>query len=579
MHDDAVLRQRITELIRDWSDGGIEAIGVTNDGELEVTLKDEAQKKRQDEKVLRVIGVFADYLRHGINWSSIQEFLQSRHKSARLKRLPGHEAFKRSSDARESIFKDPCDEWRFQQDVERMFRDWEPEDWEISFSGKEGKQSILPHKWLFQHGFSYRWESNADSGDDSGITAKLPEGKESFPATLGHLYHYLIIKGVFHYYLTDPYDLVIVGAGPAGLSAGLSAGMAGLSTLVIESERPGGNAALSINRIENYLGFPGGVTGTRLAKLAVEQLQDVNVDLRPTVKATGIEHEANGRYRINVSGAEHVDHVSAGLVLLACGQTFRPLTATVDGEEAEVRIPDTLDVRYIMEAHHANDATALDILIVGGGDTAGRAALLYHTAGCRSVKLRTERFAMNGKLEEELQNKIDIRQGRKVDDVADVDGNGRAQVRLHRSGMPSDVETLYANRVHVLVGGKPHTEWLLNNSAVSILMGTEGKDKGYIFTDTEAGHDAFPFMTSSPGIFAVGDVRRRADRRVGQAVGQGVAAVAEMEKYLDQAAGNGIYMWEKVLIHGDSLWRTWREARKQVGELPAPPNHGTKQGS
>ncbi|WP_328758243.1 NAD(P)/FAD-dependent oxidoreductase [Streptomyces sp. NBC_00271] len=555
MHEDAPLRQRITESIRDWCDGGIEAIGVMNFAELEKTLIDEILKKDRGEAYMRLVAVIA---RYGNVQQKIDDFLKEWYPAASLAELPADSKFKSTPKKRENIFVAESDAWEFQQNVETLFHDWSPPDSEVTFTGKEGCRAAYMQKWLFQHGIPYKWETGNPPGKP-GITAEID--KIRYPATLGQLFERLIVRD-FHYKLKHRYDLVIVGAGPAGLSAALSAGIAGLSTLVIESQRPGGNAAMSINRIENYLGFPGGVTGTRLAKLAVEQLEDVTtVDLRPTLEAKGIKEEGS-RYRITVSGTKEVKCVSAGMILIACGQVYNQLTKVLaDGTKTVLEAPVGLDVRYVVEKHHVTDANDKDIVIVGGGLTAGRAALHYRMAGCQSLRLVTDRNLMSGPLNAELRMKGITPEI--IEEVVDiVDRKGKAEVVVRPPGGAAN-SPLLAHRVHVLIGGTPNTNWLNN---------TVEMDGKFIKTDRHVASPVcvgepsriLPFCTSRPGIFAAGDVRVLARRRVGQAVGQGVAAVAAMEEYLDHKGSNGVYTWENVLDDGTSHWRTWRLAVKAV---------------
>ncbi|MFI9587834.1 NAD(P)/FAD-dependent oxidoreductase [Streptomyces sp. NPDC052236] len=568
MHPEAALRQRITELIRDWCDASILVLGVPNYGELRKTLKG-GIRKRETKQRLRVVAVLANRT----SWTTDQQKSTRRlikeslgYKSV-LAELPTDDKFKTPLPVggRVSIFLEDSEEWKFQRDIEELFRDWTPDDYEVSFERKGGSPSAHLHKFLFQAGISYEWRDIPGSDGDSGITAKLNDEKaEPFPATLGELYQRLILGGKVPPRLNRPFDLVIVGAGPAGLSAAVSAGMAGLSTLVIECERPGGSAALSINRIENYLGFPGGVTGTKLAKLGVEQVQDLKgVDLCPTVKAIGIV-EDDPRYRINVTGADGTSDVSAGMILIACGQTPRRLEKDVDGKRTELN-PLGLDVRYLIEAHHAIDVgNTTDIVIVGGGDTAGQAALLYKKAACNSVHIVTTEFDMAGKLLDELRDEqIPAEDQMSVVDI--VDQGGKVEVQVLPYGEPaSSMRRLQANRVHVLIGGTPNTGWLKKDE----LSFVEMDEENYIRTDNYLGKPQFPFMTSRPGVFAVGDVRVHARRRVGQAVGQGVAAVSAMEEWLDRKEG-GVHTWERVLsVQQPSLWRKWREAKKQVEDRP-----------
>ncbi|MFF9098826.1 NAD(P)/FAD-dependent oxidoreductase [Streptomyces sp. NPDC014802] len=555
MHPDADLRLRLTELIRDSFDGSILVLGVPNYNELKRALK-EGIKKKNTKQRLRVVAILAD----SASWNaSHQEFIKGFVKdvlgydSAHVELPTGKFKSPLPASPRESIFVDEHEEWKFQRYVENLFRDWSPDDYEVSLEREGGHPSAHVQKFLLQEGISYRWTDIPDGAPR--LTAKLRGDYKSFPVTLGELTRRLVLQE------KDPprpdrrYDLVIVGAGPGGLAAAVSAGMASLSTLVIECERPGGNAALSINRIENYLGFPGGLTGTKLAKLAVEQVRALKtVELCPTVKATGIEEDGH-RYRIGVTGANGLPHVSAGMILLACGQTPRRLETEVDGQRTELH-PVGLDVRYVMEPHDAIDAHNLDIVIIGGGDTAGQAALLYHKAGCNSVSLVAEKFRMAGNLLEELRAQRIPVQEQSIDDITPQ--GARAEVWV---SPPSAMGPLMADRVHVLIGGTPNTEWLKKKKNLPFVTMDE---ENYIKTDNYVSNPEFPFMTSRPGIFAVGDVRVHARRRVAQAVGQGVAAVATMEEWLDVEQG-GVHTWERVLDKTQpSLWRSWREARKTV---------------
>jgi thioredoxin reductase (NADPH) len=559
LHHDAALRQRIVKQIHKWADGGIEAIGVTNPGDLRETLINQTKRTHD----FRLVAVIA---RYGNAEREIKSYVSQWHPSANVAELPEDGQFKTNPKKGEGIFKNEADAWQFQQTVENLFHDWNPPDSEVTFTGSEGCRAAYMQAWLFQYGIPYTW----NPGDPSGSSHIAMEiGKESLGATLGQLFERLIIKD-FHYDLDHQYDLVIVGAGPAGLSAALSAGLAGLSTVVIECQRPGGSAAVSINDIENYLGFPGGVTGTRLAKLAVEQLADVKtVDLRPTVEATGIREE-HGRYCISVIGSRNVTEVNSGMVLIACGQTHNHLKkGLLGGATTVLEAPVGLDVRHGVEKHHAIDAKGLNIVIVGGGDTAGQAALRYSVAGCRSLIIVTDKVAMSQDLRDELADRgIRPQIITKVVDI--VNRNGEAELVVQA---PGTTRSLYANRVHVLIGGTPNTEWL--NDFVEL-------DDGYVLTDRHV-RDPFcvhepgqkprilPFCTSRPGIFAVGDARILARRRVGQAVGQGVASVASMEQYLNHRGPDGVYRWEKVL-NQQSSWRILRQAMKTVEERTSDDN-------
>ncbi|MFF4542175.1 NAD(P)/FAD-dependent oxidoreductase [Streptomyces aureus] len=560
MHPDADLRLRISELIRNLFDGGISVRGVPNYNELEKELAGGITKLDTEQR-LRVVAILADPTSWNVyQQESTRSFVKDvlGYKSAYAELPTGKFKSPLPMSPRESIFVDEREEWKFERYVENLFRDWNPEDYEVFFKREGDHPSAHVHKFLLQEGISYRWTDIPGSDNEPHLTARLRGDDKWFPATLGELTRRLVLREKDPPHPDRRYDLVIVGAGPGGLAAAVSAGMAGLSTVVIECERPGGNAALSINRIENYLGFPGGVTGTKLAKLAVEQVRALKgVELCPTVQATSIEQDGH-RYRIHVTGANGTPYVSAGMVLIACGQTPRRLKKEVDGQSTELH-PIGLDLRYVMEAHDAIDAHNMDIVIIGGGDTAGQAAFLYHKAGCNSVRLVAEEFRMAGGLEKELRKHIEIEE-RSIVDI--IPRGTRAEVQVVRKGSPpSAMPPLIADRVHVLIGGTPNTKWLKKGGFPFVMM-----DEDYIKTDNYLNNPKFPFMTSSPGIFAVGDVRVHAKRRVAQAVGQGVASVAAMEEWLDEdVKKDGVHTWERVLDAATpSLWRLWREARKTV---------------
>ncbi|MET9059837.1 NAD(P)/FAD-dependent oxidoreductase [Streptomyces antibioticus] len=556
MHDDAVLRQRITEQIAAWSDGSIEAVGLRDFSELKSTVR--ARMGRSAEHPLRLVGVIASPTQVGAQRVAIQEFIRSAgYPDSQFAVLPGDDRFKASPKKKESIFVDRVAAREFQRQVENLFHDWIPEHPEVRFTGREGCRAANLQRLLFLYGISYDWQ------DDGAPEILAVIDGEKHDGTLGLVYEKLILGGQYSYDLDDPYDLVIVGAGPAGLSAALSAGRAGLRTLVVESDRPGGNAAVCVNLIDNYIGFPGGVTGTKLVKLALEQLRDVEVDLRPTIRATGISKDARNpnRFHISVTGAGRNERLSAGLVLIASGQSPGRLfpedsyTARIESE-----LQATMDIRYVFEAHHADKVDGLRVVIVGGGDTAGQAALLYHISGASVVLLTTD-VKMSGELHEELQAEgIPVLPGRPIVRLERDSGEILAVARNAATG---DLERYSADRIHVLIGGTPNTGWL-DSTSVSL------DGHAYIQTDSHVGKPDLSFCTSEPGIFAAGDVRVNTRRRVGQSAGQGAAAVAAMEEYLRTKRGRG-YLWEEVLSdQPPSQWRKWQQALQRAAERQTP---------
>ncbi|WP_406360579.1 NAD(P)/FAD-dependent oxidoreductase (plasmid) [Streptomyces sp. NBC_01544] len=557
---DAILRQRLTVQIEAWCDGSLEAIGVANVGELVDTLEGGSAPKRLVAMVAELDLLDTD------EWEGLAEFIRRLYPKAKLEPLPDAGKFNAGPD--EDIFVDKFAKRAFEETVERLFHEWDPDDPEVVFRG-DSESSSAAHlkRFLFLHGISYHW---TDDGD-AKITAWLPEKNGSFEPSLGELYVRLGVLGEPTYDLHHAYDLVIVGAGPAGLSAAVSTGAHGLSTLVIEEGKPGGSAATSINLIENYLGFPGGVTGTKLLKLAVEQAKRFKeIDIHPTITAENLRRDGRpgreARYVIEVTGAKNgVNEVYGGMVLLACGQKSKRLFADdPDGGAREMKYLDTMGVRYGMETCDASRVAEKNIVIVGGGNTAGEAALLFHRSGCRSVILIAEKNLMRGPLHEELVREgIHIEFGAKVVDFIDKDPRIGVKVQL-RTGKETILD---AHRVHVLIDGSPNTKWL-ETSEVKIKLDNDG----FVETDIYINQRDMPFRTSQPGVFAAGDVRVNARRRVGQAVGQGVAAVAAMDLYLNLED-----TWQKVLSDKNpSPARRWRDIQHAAN---TGPGSGTEEAS
>ncbi|MEV6974461.1 FAD-dependent oxidoreductase [Kitasatospora sp. NPDC093806] len=331
------------------------------------------------------------------------------------------------------------------------------------------------------------------------------------------------------------YDLVIIGAGPAGLSAALAACVnVGLSTLVIESNLLGGTATTSINPIDNYLGFPQGISGPRLARLAVQQIRVLNqTDFRLDLRAQCLRKDERnpGRYIIEVSserGSEDVP-LSAGMILLACGLKPRDLPLAKGSH-----IPDR-GVYYSAlpcDRYHEKDNS---VVIFGGGDSAGRAALLFSKESRVSVVATYGFNRMSLRLQRDLEDaRIATYKTHRV--AGFVGDHQLSKVILEDvSSAPPRTLPIAATSAYILIGGTPDTKWLCPNQSGRRRgeLKIDRDRSGYIKTDIylRPYGGKLPFETSLPGVFAAGDVRVNSLRRVGQAVGQGVAAVASMERY------------------------------------------------
>jgi thioredoxin reductase (NADPH) len=402
---------------------------------------------------------------------------------------------------------------------------------------------------LFVHGVPYTWHDRAES-DDQDITFETTDGQHKGElATVGNVCAALDILSSVDPATTigQEYDLVIVGAGPAGMSAAVSANEMNLHTLLMEEKQPGGQAVLATNVIRNYLGFPRGLTGAKFLKVAAAHVKSCDqVDVCLHMSATSLTPTpVRRRYTIGVACADGVESVSAGMVILACGSK----AGLVVAEDADV----ASERRLYNELHHGPGSVTGSltkehgkrVVIIGAGNTAADAAIKLKAAHCQ-VTLLTDKIEMNPESRNTLGSSIT--QKVKVTGFTGVVGTGISQVHYRRDGCSQDETPLDVDSVYILAGGRPNTEWL---------DGEHPLRKNGILTDRYLGEDPkLIFETSMPGVFAVGDVRVNSQRRVGQAVGQGVAAVAAIMSYLDAAGSD----WKEILTDSNSRAYQDREA-------------------
>jgi thioredoxin reductase (NADPH) len=322
------------------------------------------------------------------------------------------------------------------------------------------------------------------------------------------------------------YDVAIVGAGPAGLAASVYAGSEGLRTVLLDRETIGGQAGTS-SRIENYLGFPRGISGGELAHRAFEQLQRFGVSVVFTKAATRLR--ANGtRLITTLSDAAEIE---SRTVVIATGMAYRHLDVPSLERFAGA------GVFYGAAMSEAPSCTGEEVLIVGAGNSAGQAALhLARFASRVTMVVRGQSLAasMSDYLIRQISalSNIDVRHGTWV-----VEGHGDRRLEaVTVERIDGRREKLCAAGLFVLVGGTPHTQWLAGK--------IEMDAKGYILTGRDLfrsgqppsawrlERDPFFLETSMPGVFAAGDARYRSVKRVASAVGEGATAIQLIHEYL-----------------------------------------------
>jgi thioredoxin reductase (NADPH) len=324
------------------------------------------------------------------------------------------------------------------------------------------------------------------------------------------------------------YDLVIVGAGPAGLAAAVYAASEGLDTLVVEPRAAGGQAGTS-SMIRNYLGFPRGIGGGDLANRALEQAWLFGANLVLAQRATGLRVDGPRRLVRLSDGGE----VAAEAVVVASGVAWRRLG--VPRLEALVGA----GVFYGAAGAEARAMEAQDVCVFGSGNSAAQAALhLARYAASVTLLVRGPDLgaSMSDYLVQEIEQapNVAVRLRTRV-----VDGLGghRLEGLVLRCRDDGSTEEVPAAALFVMIGGEPRTEWL---------SGVERDDRGYVLTGHDLlGPDGLPagwplkrppllLETSIPGVFAAGDVRHRSVKRVASAVGEGAVAVQLVHQYLDR---------------------------------------------
>jgi thioredoxin reductase (NADPH) len=325
------------------------------------------------------------------------------------------------------------------------------------------------------------------------------------------------------------YDLIIVGAGPAGLAAAVYGASEGLHTLVIEKEAPGGQAGTSPN-IENYLGFPSGLPGISLARRAVAQAIKFGAEILEPQEVIGIR--TDGQYRIArlTDGTE----IRCNVMLIACGVTYRKLQG-VNGID---RLSGA-GVYYGASLVDALDYREKDVYIVGGGNSAGQAAIFF-AKYARTVTLVVRDSSLLQKMSQYLVHQIEETENIKVllnSVVSELRGERMLEGLTVTNRKTNEQQVFTAAGLFIFIGAVPHTEWLAESLNLDthgfIVTGSDLLQSSHTIADAWT-LDRQPFLleTIIPGIFAAGDVRHGSVKRIAAGVGEGSMAIQLIQDYL-----------------------------------------------
>jgi thioredoxin reductase (NADPH) len=324
------------------------------------------------------------------------------------------------------------------------------------------------------------------------------------------------------------YDTVIVGAGPAGLAAAVYGASEGLRTLVVEREAPGGQAGTS-SRIENYLGFPSGVSGDELASRALQQARRLGAEILVTRSINRIDPSNR---ELHLDGG---DVLRARTIILACGVTWRHLP--IEGFD---RLAGK-GISYGAARSEAPNTHGLDVHIVGAGNSAGQAALFFSTHA-RSVTILSRGEKLEKSMSRYLVDQLGTRSNIEVmfgTEIAAVYGESSLEEIELRNAAGDGTSRIDSGGLFIFIGADAETAWLPPEIALN--------QRGYVLTGPDlraaerwsAERDPYLLETSIPGVFACGDVRFSPVKRVAAAVGEGSMAIAFVHQYLKDLEPTG----------------------------------------
>jgi thioredoxin reductase (NADPH) len=327
-------------------------------------------------------------------------------------------------------------------------------------------------------------------------------------------------------------DLVVVGAGPAGLAAAVYGASEGLTTVVLDEVATGGQAGTS-SRIENYLGFPSGISGSELAGRAVIQAEKFGARIKVPAEAVSLERH-DGHHLVKLDGGVSI---SARTVVIATGARYRRL------DMPRLEQFEETSVYYAATQVEARVCRHDPVAVVGGGNSAGQATVFLARQAAR-VQLVVREDALSRNMSRYLVDRIERLGNVEVllnTEVRKLLGDDTLEAVVVEDNRTGERRTLDARAMFVFIGVRPHTRWLADQFALDdngfILTGADAAGPNGAGRPEQADRRPLTLETSRPGVFAAGDVRSGSVKRVASAVGEGAMAVRLVHDHLDQVGG------------------------------------------
>jgi thioredoxin reductase (NADPH) len=438
-------------------------------------------------------------------------------RAARFERQQLQELVRDSPSAAEIIFSTMSTRTRMAQDMARVT----PSSRAYVIGSKYDNNCRAIRNFLAANRIQYNWKPTFDEPENTKLTVEIDRCQMLVNPTVRQVAEALGYKTVPKH---DQYDVVIAGAGPAGMAAAVYGASEGLRVLIVERFAPGGQAGTS-SRIENYLGFPSGISGDELTERALKQAKQFGAEFIVRRDIEALELTPRGCC-VKLDGG---DLIAASAILLATGVDWHRMDDVPGMEHLKGR-----GILYGASRHEAYGIRGKRVFLVGGGNSAGQAAVFFAVYASEVVILvRGAGLAMS--MSQYLIDQIAARTNIHVEpytQVSSVEGEDYIERIVTTTRLPEGEETTQtrdAGALFLMIGATANTTWLPNE--------LERDPRGYICTGRDLttwalDREPFALETNLPGIFCAGDVRRGSIKRVASGVGEGSMAISFIHQYL-----------------------------------------------